>query len=88
MLTLTRATVVAELYGPAHYGAISGVMSFWITLARAAGPTAVALLYTATGGYGPAWVVLALVTGAATWANLAAEQRSAHELARLAGAEA
>lgn len=82
MVTLTRATVVAELYGAAHYGTINGIMSFWVTLARAAGPTAVALLYTAAGGYEPAWAVLAVVAGAGTWAYLAGEQRSAHELAR------
>lgn len=81
MVTLARATTVAELYGAAHYGAISGVMSFWITLARAAGPTIVALLYTAAGRYEPAWLVLAGVVGVATWAYLAAEQHSAREQA-------
>jgi hypothetical protein len=50
MVTLARATTVAELYGPAHYGSISGLMSFWITVAPAAGPTVLALLYAAAGG--------------------------------------
>jgi hypothetical protein len=78
--------VVAELYGAAHYGAISGLMSFWITLARAAGPTVVALMYTAAGGYGPAWAALAVVAVAATGAYLAGEHAHANEQTRLAGA--
>ncbi|MCC7360576.1 MAG: MFS transporter [Anaerolineales bacterium] len=81
LLTLTRATVVAELYGAAHYGAISGLMSFWSTLARAAGPTVVALLYTATGGYAAAWLMLAAVTLVAVVAYLAADRPGVAELA-------
>jgi predicted MFS family arabinose efflux permease len=77
ILTLARATSVAELYGPAHYGAISGVMSFWITLARAAGPTGVALIYTAAGQYAPAWWLLAALSVAAGAAYVAAERQPA-----------
>jgi MFS family permease len=77
MLTLARATTVAELYGPAHYGSISGLMSFWITLARAAGPTLLALLYTAAGGqYTPAFVLSAGVMALAALAYYDAERRA------------
>ena len=78
MLTLARATSIAELYGTVHYGSISGLMSCWATLARAAGPTAVALLYTAAGGrYDGALVFMAGVMAIAAMAYFVAEQRSA-----------
>jgi MFS family permease len=75
MVTLARATSVAELYGSAHYGSISGVMAFWITLARAGGPIGVALLYTAAGRrYEPAFGLMAGVMGVAALAYFGAEQ--------------
>jgi hypothetical protein len=60
VLTLTRATAVADLFGAERYGSLSGLMAFWITLARAGGPSLVAVLYTQSGGrYAPAWALLA-----------------------------
>ena len=68
---------MADLYGTAHYGSISGVMSFWITLARAAGPTVLALLYAAAGGqYAPAFGLLAGVMALAALAYFWAETRA------------
>src|SRR5207248_10268941 len=46
MLTLAQVTAVADLYGSTYYGSINGVMAFWITLASAAAPTGVAVLYS------------------------------------------
>jgi MFS family permease len=75
MVTLARATSVADLYGAAHYASIGGVMAFWITLARAGGPIAVPLLYTAAGRhYEPAFGLMAGVMGVAALAYASAEQ--------------
>jgi MFS family permease len=80
MVTLARAMTVADLYGTAHYGSISGLMSFWITLARASGPTAVALLYTAAGGhYDGAFMLMTGVMVVAALAYFAAEERAKHK---------
>jgi MFS family permease len=74
MLTLARATSVAELYGSAHYGSISGLMAFWTTLARASGPSLVALLYANGQRYEPALGVMAVVMGLAAAAYLGGER--------------
>jgi MFS family permease len=65
-ITPARAALVAELYGPAEYGRISGVLALLTSLARAAAPVGASLLYSAGGGYG--WVsaaVLAVCLGSA-----------------------
>ena len=77
VLTLARATSVADLCGTALYGAISGLMSFWITLGRAAGPTAVALLYTSVFHYEPALGVMAALMAIGRLAYFAAERQAA-----------
>lgn len=75
MLTLARATAVAELYGSAHYGRISGLMAFWITLARAGGPSAVAWFYAAAGQrYELALVTMAAAMGVAAAAYLGGDR--------------
>ena len=51
-ITPARAALVAELYGPAEYGRISGVLALVTSLARAAAPVGASLLYAAGGGYG------------------------------------
>ena len=68
MTTLARAAAVAELYGPAGYGTIAGVMGAVTTVARAAAPVAAAL-YAATAGYTTLlWTLAALATVAAALA--------------------
>lgn len=59
MTTLMRASLVAELFGRAHYGAVSGAMSMWATLARAVAPVSVGVLYPRLGGYPAILVMLA-----------------------------
>ncbi len=51
MATLARATVVAEIFGPRHYGSIMGAIALGSNGARAAAPVAAALLQVALGGY-------------------------------------
>ena len=51
MSTLARATAVAEIFGPAHYGAIGGAMAMGANGARAIGPIGASLLVLALGSY-------------------------------------
>lgn len=60
-ITPARAALVAELFGPGHFGRISGVLALFLSLARAAAPVGTSLLYVALGGYpGVLWTMLAL----------------------------
>ena len=59
MVTLLRAARVAELFGSAAYGSITGVMALWATLARAAAPVSAGALYGLFGHYGPVFWGLA-----------------------------
>jgi len=68
MATLLRAARVAELFGPAAYGSIAGMMALWATLARAAAPVGVGMLYGLLGRYEPVFwglVLGGLVAGSA-----------------------
>ena len=46
-----RAALVAEFYGPAHYGGISGVSAFCITVAQALGPDSAGITFDYYGSY-------------------------------------
>lgn len=71
MNTLLRATLVADLYGATHYGAISGVLSSCTTVATAAGPFAVGLMFDATSSYGTLlWWLLGVALAATVLAAL------------------
>jgi MFS family permease len=72
-ITPARAALIAEFYGPAEYGSISGILALIITGARATGPLGASLLYDWTGGYDVVlWVLIALSI-AATLSVLMAE---------------
>ena len=60
-MTVVRGALPVELYGPDDYGAIAGALATPGLMARAIGPIAAALLWTAFGGYGGATAVLAAV---------------------------
>jgi MFS family permease len=49
-ITPARAALVAELYGPLHYGKIAGVLALLVSLARAVAPVGASLLYSLGGG--------------------------------------
>ena len=51
MATLARATTIAEIFGPRHYGSISGAIALGANGARAIAPVGAALLMVALGGY-------------------------------------
>ena len=61
-----RATLVANRYGTAHFGAISGIPAAAQMAARAAAPIGGGLLVSALGGYEPMLQILTLVAVAAT----------------------
>lgn len=61
-ITPARAALVAELYGRASFGAVSGTLALLLALARAAAPIGASLLYLAGGGYPPVLAVLAALS--------------------------
>jgi hypothetical protein len=60
MATLARATTVAEIFGPAHYGSISGAMALGTNGARAVAPVGASVLMLWLGGYERLFAVLGL----------------------------
>jgi MFS family permease len=69
-ITPARAALVAENYGPAHYGSINGVLALCITGARSAAPVGAGLLYAGLGGYRPVFLILLVVSLLASLAAL------------------
>jgi MFS family permease len=51
MSTLSRATSLAQIFGPRHYGAISGAVALGANGARAIGPVGASLLLLGLGAY-------------------------------------
>lgn len=65
-LTIVRGTAPVELYGRAHYGAVTGALATPGLLARAAGPIVAAAIAALPGGYTAAlWTLIALAAAAA-----------------------
>lgn len=69
-ITPARAALVAERYGRASFGTVSGALALLLALARAAAPVGASLLYTAGGGYLPVLVVLTVLSLASALAVL------------------
>jgi hypothetical protein len=63
MMTMLSASAPAHLFGPASYGAVSGVLGACINGARALGPLGAAAGVAVLGGYAPVAVVLAAALG-------------------------
>ncbi|MCC6791265.1 MAG: MFS transporter [Thermomicrobiales bacterium] len=53
VVTLMRAGLTAEFYGRAHYGAINGMLAFFLTGARALAPVGAGAMYALVNGYAP-----------------------------------
>jgi predicted MFS family arabinose efflux permease len=68
-LTLLRATVPADLFGRANYGAIAGIQSAFVLAACAAAPIMAAMVSTLPGGYE---LLLASLVGLSAVAGMAA----------------
>ena len=74
--TLVRPSILADLYGAAHYGRISGVMVLFLTLTSTAAPLAASLIYDQTGDYqGVLWMVLILAIAATGVMKFAGQRR-------------
>jgi predicted MFS family arabinose efflux permease len=69
IITIVRATGIAEILGARGYGAISGAMNLVLMVPRTAAPLAVAALWEAQGRYdGALWALVAITaTGAAAF---------------------
>lgn len=66
MSTLARATSIAEIFGPRHYGAIGGAIALGANGARAIAPVGAAFLHVALGGYERVfWLLTATLLAAA-----------------------
>jgi MFS family permease len=61
MATLARATLVADIFGPRHYGSISGAIALGANGARALAPVGASLLQVGLGGYERLFWLLAVV---------------------------
>jgi MFS family permease len=71
-LTLVLPAFVADLYGPAHYASIAGVLAFSVTIAQAAAPLGAGAAYDALGGYDPIlWMLVAIsaLASLCLWSN-------------------
>jgi hypothetical protein len=76
MSTLVRASTLAELFGPRHYGTISGAMALGANGARAIAPVAASLLWVALGGYEVIFWSFAIALLAAAGAVLVVRART------------
>lgn len=68
MITLERATLVAERFGAHEYGAVSGRIAAPSLVGRAAAPFAVGLVAGLTSSYTPAFLGLAAILAIAATA--------------------
>lgn len=74
--TLARAGLVAQTFGPAHFGAINGSITTMVSLLHTVAPLAVGLIRVRTGAYDSAiWLLIALA-GLATFAAARARHQN------------
>jgi predicted MFS family arabinose efflux permease len=59
MVTLVRATIIADWFGREHYASIGGYVSSWSLIGRAAAPLMISLVYHQAHSYTPALLMLA-----------------------------
>ena len=64
-VTLMRASLVAERYGRAHYGAIGGALALFVSGAAALAPVGAGVAYQVAGGYPVVFAGLAGISGLA-----------------------
>lgn len=69
VVTIVRGAMPAVLFGPDHYGAVSGALAMPQMFALASGPFVVSLLWMASGGYDAVPFVLAgvMIAGLASF---------------------
>ncbi len=74
-VTPLRAGLLAELYGPAHYGRIAGFMGLFFTIARGIGPLGAGLIHDIYGNYSPAFWAVVVVSGLSAGAVVRVERK-------------
>jgi MFS family permease len=84
--TLARATAIAELFGSAHYGRISSVMSIFLILAGTIAPVGAGLIYDHFGSYQPLIILIICLALAATGVMLFARPDAERNMAKGAAA--
>jgi MFS family permease len=77
MSTLSRATTIADVFGPRHYASIAGAVALGANGARAIGPVGAALLHAGLGHYDPVFWTLAAGLGLVGAALATTEARGA-----------
>jgi predicted MFS family arabinose efflux permease len=87
MVPLVGATLLADFYGPASYGAIGGVMAFFTNTAQALAPGGVGLLYDQLHGYRDVLVILVVAGIVGAVSALWAERRDPRRPAQAVGSE-
>jgi hypothetical protein len=76
LLTLLRASRIADIFGTATYGALSGVIAAGSTLSRASGPVLAGFLYTRRQDYAGVFVAL-IVANVLSFTSAAIAERLA-----------
>ena len=69
-MTPARAALVADLYGPAHYGQINGTLALFVTGSRALAPVGAGVVHDWTDSYDPMLWGLLVASAIATAAVL------------------
>jgi MFS family permease len=69
-MTPARAALVADLFGPTHYGKINGVLALFVTGSRALAPVSAGVVYDIARGYELVFWGLAAASAIATGAVL------------------
>jgi MFS family permease len=69
-MTPARAVLVADLYGPRHYGQINGALALCVTASRALAPVSAGAVYDWVGHYHPMFWGLLVASAMATAAVL------------------
>jgi predicted MFS family arabinose efflux permease len=73
-ITLARAALIAEYYGPTSYGSINGMLALFLTVAGALAPVGAAWGHDLGGGYGPVLWTLVMTSALGAIAVLFAER--------------
>jgi MFS family permease len=77
--TLTRPSLLADLYGRAQYASIAGVLQFGLSIAQSIAPVGAGAAYDAFHSYEPIFWLLTLLSAVAVVAVLPAKRREVPE---------
>ena len=73
-MTISRASAVAEFYGPGHYGSIGGAVGTFVIGARTIAPVGAGAMSASLGGYAPVLWTLAAGSAVAAVAMFLAQR--------------